>query len=77
MSKIAVVFPGQGSQKVAMLADMAPEYPIIEQTFSEASLALGYNLWELVLSGPPEKLNMTEYTQPAMLTADIALWRLL
>lgn len=77
MSKVAVIFPGQGSQKMGMLADMAPEYPIIEKTFSKASEALGYDLWQLVQSGPPDKLNMTEYTQPAMLVSDIALWRLL
>lgn len=77
MSKVAVVFPGQGSQKIGMLADIASEYPIIEQTFSEASEVLGYDMWQLVQSGAPDKLNMTEYTQPAMLVSDIAIWRLL
>lgn len=77
MSKLAVVFPGQGSQKVGMLADLVVQYPSLLETFTEASEVLGYDLWQLVQQGPAEKLNMTEYTQPAMLTANIALWRLI
>lgn len=72
---LAFVFPGQGSQKVGMLAEMAAEYPVIEQTFAEASEVLGYNLWELVQTGPQEELNLTERTQPMLLTASVAIWR--
>lgn len=72
---LAFVFPGQGSQKVGMLADMAAEYPVVEQTFAEASEVLGYNLWELVQAGPQEELNLTERTQPMLLTASVAIWR--
>jgi [acyl-carrier-protein] S-malonyltransferase len=72
---VALVFPGQGSQSVGMLADLARAYPsIIERTFAEASAVLGYDLWRLVSSGPAERLNATECTQPAMLTAGIATW---
>lgn len=70
------VFPGQGSQTVAMLADIAAEYPIIQETFAEASDSLGYDLWALVQQGPKETLDQTDKTQPAILTASIALWRL-
>ncbi len=73
---VAFVFPGQGSQSVAMLADLAAEYSIIEQTFAEASEALGYDLWQLVQQGPAEQLNQTQITQPAILTASVALYRL-
>lgn len=73
---IAFVFPGQGSQQVGMLADLAEHYPLIGETFKEASDALGYDLWALVSNGPAEELNRTEKTQPALLTASIALWRL-
>ncbi len=75
MSKFAFVFPGQGSQAVGMLADMAAAYPIIEETFREASAALGYDLWALTQQGPAEELNKTWQTQPALLTASVALWR--
>ncbi|HTV80158.1 MAG TPA: ACP S-malonyltransferase [Steroidobacteraceae bacterium] len=71
----AFVFPGQGSQSVGMLADFGTEEPVAG-AFREASLALGYDLWALVQGGPAEKLNSTEYTQPAMLVAGVALWRL-
>ncbi|RUO55764.1 ACP S-malonyltransferase [Pseudidiomarina homiensis] len=73
----AFVFPGQGSQTVGMLADLATEYPQIEQTFAEASEALGYDLWELVQQGPSEKLNETQRTQPALLTASVAIYRVI
>ena len=69
------VFPGQGSQSVGMLADFAAE-PEVRSSFEEASGVLGYDLWQLIQEGPAERLNATEYTQPAMLTAGIALWRL-
>jgi [acyl-carrier-protein] S-malonyltransferase len=74
MNKFAVIFPGQGSQSVGMLAAMAQQ-EIVRQTFVEASRVLGYDVWELVQQGPEEKLNQTEYTQPALLAADIAVWR--
>ncbi|EPJ49113.1 MAG: acyl carrier protein S-malonyltransferase [Osedax symbiont Rs1] len=70
------VFPGQGSQQVGMLAELAAENPIIEQTFAEASAVLGYDLWALVQRGPAEDLNQTDRTQPALLCAGVALWRL-
>jgi [acyl-carrier-protein] S-malonyltransferase len=72
---IAFVFPGQGSQSLGMLSEMASIYPQIEQTFSEASDVLGYDLWALTQQGPEEKLNQTEQTQPAMLAAGVAVWR--
>ncbi|MGB0935987.1 MAG: ACP S-malonyltransferase [Colwellia sp.] len=74
-NSLAFVFPGQGSQSVAMLSDFA-EDEVVQSTFSEASSALGYNLWELIAQGPSEKLNQTHFTQPALLTASVALWRL-
>lgn len=73
---IAFVFPGQGSQSVGMLAELAEKFPIIEATFAEASEALGYDLWSLVQSGPAEALNATDKTQPAMLASGVAVWRL-
>ncbi|MBY5920961.1 ACP S-malonyltransferase [Ferrimonas balearica] len=71
----AFVFPGQGSQTVGMLAELATEYPIIQATFAEASEALGFDLWQMVQDGPAEALNSTENTQPALLTASVAIWR--
>ncbi|MDX1572676.1 MAG: ACP S-malonyltransferase [Methylophaga sp.] len=71
----AFVFPGQGSQSIGMLADLAAEFPMVEQTFAEASEALGYDLWQLVQNGPEAELNQTDKTQPAMLAAGIAVWR--
>jgi len=73
---IAFVFPGQGSQSVGMLAELAEKFPIIEETFAEASSALGYDLWQLVQNGPAEALNATDKTQPAMLASGVAVWRL-
>jgi len=72
---LAFVFPGQGSQSVGMLSQLATEFPQVQATFDEASKALGYDLWELISSGPEEKLNQTDHTQPAMLAAGIAVWR--
>jgi [acyl-carrier-protein] S-malonyltransferase len=72
---LAFVFPGQGSQSMGMLADLAAAYPVVEQTFAEASEALGYDLWKLVQEGPEEELNKTHITQPALLAAGIAVWR--
>ena len=75
-ASLAFVFPGQGSQTVGMLASIGAAEPIVIDTFSEASAALGYDLWALVQQGPAELLNQTDKTQPAILTASIALWRL-
>ncbi len=72
---LAFVFPGQGSQSVGMLNALAGEFPQVAETFAEASQALGYDLWTVVERGPEEKLNQTEVTQPAMLTAGVAVWR--
>ncbi len=73
--KFALVFPGQGSQSLGMMAAYG-DSPIIRATFDEASAALGRDLWQLVSEGPAEALNQTVNTQPLMLTADIAVWRL-
>jgi [acyl-carrier-protein] S-malonyltransferase len=73
---LALVFPGQGSQQLGMLGDLAAEHSIIEQTFNEASDALGFDLWKMVQEGPEADLNSTENTQPALLAASVALWRL-
>ena len=75
MTTTAFVFPGQGSQKLGMLSDVAAAYPEILHTFAEASDALGYDLWQLSQSDET-RLNQTEYTQPAILTGSVALWRL-
>jgi [acyl-carrier-protein] S-malonyltransferase len=72
--ELAFIFPGQGSQTVAMLSDFVSN-DIVQQTFKEASDALGYDLWQLVSEGPAEQLNQTNFTQPALLTASVALWR--
>ncbi|MEZ8772193.1 ACP S-malonyltransferase [Vibrio sp. 10N.247.310.17] len=75
MSKFAIVFPGQGSQAIGMLADLGEQYEVVKKTFAEASEALGYDLWALVQDGPVENLNETFRTQPALLTASVAIWR--
>ena len=72
---LAFVFPGQGSQSVGMLNLLADSHPEVKATFSEASMALGYDLWSVVANGPEDKLNQTEVTQPVMLSAGIAVWR--
>lgn len=71
----AFVFPGQGSQSVGMLAQLASAEPLVQETFAEASDVLGYDLWQLCQQGPDELLGSTERTQPAMLTAGVATWR--
>jgi [acyl-carrier-protein] S-malonyltransferase len=72
---LALVFPGQGSQSVGMLAALATDFPVVQATFAEASEVLGYDLWALVQQGPKELLDETERTQPAMLAAGVATWR--
>ena len=72
---IAFVFPGQGSQRAGMLADAAQTSVEVRATFDEASQALGYDLWDLVRSDDDGRLDLTEYTQPALLTSSVALWR--
>lgn len=72
---LAFVFPGQGSQSIGMLNALADAYPQVRETFAEASAALGYDLWAIVSSGLEDKLNQTEITQPAMLSAGVAVWR--
>jgi [acyl-carrier-protein] S-malonyltransferase len=69
------VFPGQGSQSVGMLAQLAAAEPLVQETFAEASQVLGYDLWKLCQGGPEEELGKTERTQPAMLAAGVATWR--
>ncbi len=72
---IALVFPGQGSQSQGMLAALAARFPTVQRCFAEASAALGLDLWRLVTDGPVEQLNATEFTQPVMLAAGVATWR--
>ncbi|WP_417614374.1 ACP S-malonyltransferase [Oceanisphaera sp.] len=72
----AITFPGQGSQTVGMLAGLLAEHDSVKETFAEASHALGYDLAELVVNGPADELNKTWRTQPALLTASVAIWRL-
>ncbi len=72
----AFVFPGQGSQSVGMLAGLAAADPLVQSTFAEASAVLGYDLWKLASEGPEASLNETERTQPAMLAAGVATWRI-
>ena len=70
-----MMFPGQGSQSVGMLASLAAAESVVADTFAEASTALGYDLWALCQQGPEERLAETERTQPAMLAAGVAVWR--
>lgn len=72
---LAFVFPGQGSQAIGMLAELAGDYPQIGEAFTEAADALGYDLWQLCQDGPEAELNRTDRTQPAILAASVALWR--
>jgi [acyl-carrier-protein] S-malonyltransferase len=72
---LAFVFPGQGSQSIGMLSELAEVYPIVKETFEQASEVLAFDLWKLVQQGTVEELNQTYNTQPAMLVADVAMWR--
>src|SRR6185369_6354684 len=74
---IAFLFPGQGSQAAGMGKELANKYVVARQTFDEADEALGYKLSELCFEGPEEQLRLTEITQPAILTASVAAWRVL
>src|SRR5689334_2152081 len=76
-TQIAFLFPGQGSQAVGMGKDLAEKYPVAHQTFQEADEALGYKLSQLCFEGPEDQLRLTEITQPAILTASVAAWRVL
>ncbi|EKT56402.1 ACP S-malonyltransferase [Providencia sneebia] len=75
MTQFAMVFPGQGSQSLGMLSALAAENPLVEQTFAEASEVLGYDLWALTQNGTDEELNKTWQTQPALLAASVAIFR--
>lgn len=75
-ASLAFVFPGQGSQSLGMLGELGAQQHVIIDTFAEASAALGYDLWALTQQGPEEQLNQTDKTQPAILAASVALWRL-
>ncbi|MGJ8692564.1 MAG: ACP S-malonyltransferase [Thalassotalea sp.] len=75
-NNLAFIFPGQGSQAVGMLGDFA-ENEVVQATFKEASDAIGYDMWQLISDDPDGKLNQTDYTQPALLTASVAMWRLM
>ncbi|WP_311944018.1 ACP S-malonyltransferase [Halomonas piscis] len=72
---LALMFPGQGSQQLGMLRELAERYSVVGTTFNEASDALGYNLWKVVQEGPEASLNATACTQPALLAASVAVWR--
>ncbi|MFT4520201.1 MAG: [acyl-carrier-protein] S-malonyltransferase [Halioglobus sp.] len=74
-SNIAFVFPGQGSQAVGMLSEAYEQFAAVRDTYAEAADALGYDVWKLVQDGPQESLNLTETTQPVLLSSSVALWR--
>jgi [acyl-carrier-protein] S-malonyltransferase len=75
LSNLGVVFPGQGSQSIGMLAELAVDYPHIKQTFEQASEIFGEDLWEISQQGPEQRINDTRITQPIMLAAGVAVWR--
>lgn len=73
--KLAIIFPGQSSQHIGMLSALSKHFKLIEETFCEVSEILGYDLWQLAQCGPIDKLNSTSYSQPIILTASVAIWR--
>lgn len=77
MKQVVLYFPGQGAQQLGMLADLAVQYPIVKQTFEQASKAINQDLWSLVQNGPAEELNLTYNTQPILVTASAAIWRII
>ena len=77
MLNSAIIFPGQGSQSVGMMSDLAAKYPLVVETFREVSDKLGFDVWKLVQEDPSDLLDQTEYTQVAMLTADVAVYRVM
>lgn len=74
-TSFAMVFPGQGSQKQGMLADLAAEYAEVKAAFAEASAAIGHDLWDIAQNNPEGRLDQTQFTQPALLAASVAVWR--
>ncbi len=76
MTRFAYVFPGQGSQSVGMMTEWGEHQAVVSEVYEQASAALGYDLWSLTSQGPAEQLNLTEITQPAMLCAGVASWRI-
>lgn len=76
MSKLAFVFPGQGSQKIGMLADLENAFKQVSDTFSEASDVLGYDMWKMIQEGSQDEINLTERTQPILLTSSVSIWRI-
>lgn len=76
MTMMAVVFPGQGSQREAMLGELSSQYPEISRYFTQASEILGYDLWKIIQENPEDLLNQTAYTQPAILVASYCLWKI-
>ncbi len=77
MKQVVIYFPGQGAQQLGMLADLAIQYPIVKETFAQASQAINQDLWSLVQNGPAEELNLTYNTQPILVTASAAIWRII
>ena len=77
MTRFAYVFPGQGSQSVGMMSDWGEHQGIVDEVYEQASAALGYDLWAVTSQGPLDQLNQTEVTQPAMLCAGVASWRII
>lgn len=75
MNKFAFIFPGQGSQSIGMIGDYAAQFPVVNEVFEQASQDLGYDVAALIKNGPEEQLNQTQYTQPALLAASVAMWK--